>query len=133
MLIDCPAGIGEGLDFATAGAHRALIVANPDFASVRDADRVAGILHERGIDDLRLVINKVRTRLIHKKQAPDIDAVIDATKVRLIGIIPERDTVIAAANRGVPIVLHKRDKAAKALCNIASRVAGKQAPLMRFR
>lgn len=131
IFIDSPAGIGSGFLNAALASDRALIVATPDYTSIRDADRVAGLLVENGINDVRLIINRVRVDLMRKGLIANIDDMIDSISVKLIGIIPEDAAVIVECNAGKPVVL-KKSMAAKAVDNIARRIIGEDVKLYKF-
>ncbi len=88
ILIDSPAGVGKGFVNAISGAQNALVVANPDPVSVRDAAYVAKLLRENKIKNSRLIINKLDTKLVKKGVYYNIDEVIDATSLQLIGVVP---------------------------------------------
>lgn len=88
ILIDCPAGVGKGFINAISGAKNALVVANPDPVSVRDAAYVAKLLRENKIFNSRLIINKLDKKLVKKGVYYNIDEVIDATTLQLIGVVP---------------------------------------------
>ena len=88
ILIDCPAGVGKGFINAISGAKNALVVANPDPVSVRDAAYVAKLLRENKISNSRLIINKLDIKLVKKGVYYNIDEVIDATTLQLIGVVP---------------------------------------------
>lgn len=131
-IIDCPAGIGPWLDVIASVSDRALMVATPDNASLRDAGITRKFLKSRGVGDIRLVLNRVRPKLINKMRAVNIDDAIDLTGIQLIGIVPEDQTVIACANHGEPVVFHMNSYAARAYRNIARRVIGERVPLMKI-
>jgi len=131
-IMDCPAGIGSWLDIIASVSDRAIMVATPDNASLRDAGITRKFLKVRGVSDIRLVLNRVRPKLINKMRAVNIDDAIDFTGIQLIGIVPEDQTVIACANHGEPVVFHMNSYAAKAYRNIARRIIGENIPLMRI-
>ncbi|HEX3027463.1 MAG TPA: AAA family ATPase, partial [Clostridia bacterium] len=131
VLIDSPAGIGSGAETAAAGADKALVVATPDPVCIRDADRIASILLNRGYGQLRLVINRVNPKLIRKKTKTDLDAVIDNAAIQLIGVVPEDERVSVASFSGTTVVSFKKG-AAVAYKNIAARLMGEDVPLMKL-
>ena len=130
VIIDCPAGIGKGFDITAACADRALVVSTADDASCRDAQRAVSELRARGTDNVRLIVNRVKPRLL-KRVSSDLDEVIDTVGARLIGFVPEDDTVSVSANLGRPLALYSRSGAAKAFVNIAMRLEGRRIPLTR--
>ena len=131
-IIDCPAGIGKWLDIIASVSDRALMVATPDNASLRDAGITRKALRARGVSDIRLILNRVRPKLIRKMRAVNIDDAIDITGIQLLGIVPEDQTVIACANRGEPVVFHLNSFAAKAYRNITRRMLGERISLMKL-
>ncbi len=91
IIIDCPAGIEQGFKNAIAGADRAIVVTNPEVSAVRDADRIIGLLEANEINDIRLVINRIRHDMVrrgdmmNKETNPEVSAVRDAD--RIIGLL----------------------------------------------
>lgn len=132
-IIDCPAGLGFGFKLAVEIADRAIVVSTPDVASLRDAQFTRQALKANGIEDIRLVINRVRPKLIKNLEAANIDEAIDRTGIRLLGIVPEDAKVIACANQGVLVFTHMNSPAAKAYRNIARRMLGEQIPLIKLK
>jgi septum site-determining protein MinD len=136
VLIDSPAGIGPGAMTAAAGAETALVVSTADPVSVRDAERMASILIDKGMDGLRLVINRILPRLIRRRLMLDLDAVIDGVALRLLGVVPEDERVAAACFAGRPVVRgdgrEPPRSAAAAYWNIARRLQGAEVPLLKL-
>lgn len=132
VIIDCPAGLDFGFKLAAAAADSALLVATPDTVSLRDAQLTRFALKSRGINDIRLVVNRVRPSLMRRFQTANIDEAIDKTNTQLIGIVPEDKNVIAAANSGRLIFTNLRSPAAKAYRNIARRICGENVPLLKI-
>lgn len=130
VFIDCPAGIEQGFRIAVAGADRALIVATPDHAAVRDADRVIGLLHGESVQDMKLVINRVRPAMMRQGDMLDIEEVVSILAIDLIGVVPDDEAVIRSGNHGEPAVLANGSRAGQAYRNIARRILGEPVPLM---
>jgi septum site-determining protein MinD len=131
-IIDCPAGLGTGFNLAAVAADKAILVCTPDHASLRDAQTTRAALREKGIGDIRLVLNRVRPRLIRRFEAVNIDDSIDRTGAQLLGIVPEDPCVIACANRGKLVFTNFKAPAARAYRNIARRLLGERIPLMKI-
>lgn len=131
VLVDAPAGVGAGVKAPAGAADTAVLVTTPEPVAVRDAGRAAQILRAQGVPELRLVINRVEPRLIRKKVLPNLDDVIDAAAVRLLGAVPEDKQVVAAAVLGRPVSL-LRHGAGQAVRNIAARLDGEEVPLMKL-
>ena len=130
ILIDSPAGLGAGFRMAVCGADRAIVVAVSDPSSLRDAQRVVSQLSQ--LEQVHLVVNRVRPRLL-RRQGATIDDAMDAAGLPLIGVVPEDPRVILSANQGRPLILGGRQGAANACLNIAKRIQGLRVPIMRIR
>lgn len=128
VLIDSPAGIEHGFRCASAPAEMVLVVANPEVASVRDADRVVGLLEAEGEIPSRLIINRIKPELVNRGEMLSPEDVVDLLAVDLIGIVPEDRDILAASNRGQPVVLDDRSSAGKAFRDIARRLRGEDVP-----
>ena len=107
VLIDCPAGIGTGLEVAMAGADRALIVTEADMAALRDADIVHRYIKQSGITNTCYIVNKVRADLMERKLIPDLNEISETMGSKMIGIIQFDDNIYVSTNRGIPIVFKK--------------------------
>lgn len=132
-IIDCPAGLGFGFELAVEVADRAIVVCTPDVASMRDAQLTRTALKGSGIENIRLIINRVRPKLIKNLQAANIDEAIDKTGIRLLGIVPEDARVIASANCGTLVFKYMNTPAARAYRNISRRMLGEQIPLLKLK
>lgn len=130
IIIDCPAGIEQGFRNAIAGADKAIIVTTPERPAVRDADRIIGLLEkEDHIEPPQLIINRIRGHLLQEDEEMDIDGVTDFLKIDLLGIIPDDDGVIVAANKKEPIAYDPNNRVSLAYRNIARRILGESVPL----
>lgn len=127
-LIDCPAGIGSGFREAAAGADRAILVSYPDPTSCRDCGRVVQELNALGIDDVRLIINRVR-RGVLRSAGSNLDDTVDSIGAQLIGYVPEDKAVILSSMTVSPLMLCLKSSAAAAYTRIANRILGRRAPL----
>ncbi|XP_058105654.1 septum site-determining protein minD homolog, chloroplastic [Magnolia sinica] len=107
ILIDCPAGIDAGFITAITPANEAILVTTPDITSLRDADRVTGLLECDGIKDIKMMVNRVRTDLIRGEDMMSVLDVQEMLGLALLGVIPEDAEVIRSTNRGYPLVLNK--------------------------
>jgi septum site-determining protein MinD len=132
VVIDCPAGIEQGFKNAIAGADQAIIVTTPENAAVRDADRVIGLLEAEKILRPKLVVNRIRPNMVKKGEMLDQDDIVSILAIDLLGIVPDDEYVIKAANLGEPTVLNPDSKAALAYRNIARRILGDTVPLMNL-
>ena len=130
VILDCPAGIEQGFRNAVAGADRAIVVTTPEKAAVRDADRVIGLLEKERLDAPKLVINRIRPHMMKSGDMLDVDEICAVLAVDLLGLVPDDDHVIRAANSGEPTVMNPDSRAAMAYRNIARRILGDSVPLM---
>lgn len=131
-LLDAPAGLGEGFRLAVCGADRCVVVTTQDPSSLRDAQHTVMELRQFGPGSLHLVVNRVRKKLLHSMHAT-IDDAMDKAGLPLIGVVPEDDALPLALNRGVPLLLASYSGAASAYRNIAIRLQGGRAPLLRIK
>ena len=131
-LLDAPAGLGSGFRLAVCGADRCIVVTTQDASSLRDAQHTVMELRNFGAGRLHLVVNRVRKKLLHSMHAT-IDDAMDKAGLPLIGVVPEDDALPLAMNRGVPLLLASSDGAASAYRNIAIRLQGGKAPLLRIK
>ena len=132
-LLDAPAGLGTGFLLATASADRAVVVTTTDPSSLRDAQHTVMELDRFGSGKLHLVVNRVRKKLLRSMHAT-IDDAIDKAGLPLIGVVPEDDALLLSLTRGTPLLLaSSQSPAAWAYRNIAARLQGGRAPLLRIK
>ncbi len=89
ILIDAPAGIDRGLTVSCAAADRGIVVSTPDLVCVRSACIAGTQMNKLGIEDVRLIINRVMKKDVRKGRLLNVDSVIDSTQIQLIGVVPE--------------------------------------------
>lgn len=130
ILIDSPAGLGTGFRLATCGVDRAIVVSTNDASSLRDAQRTVAELEELRL--IHLVMNRIQTKLLRKLRTT-IDDAMDAAGLPLLGVVPEDNRVMLAANQGIPLILSANKGAAVAYRNISLRIDGQRVPLMKLR
>ena len=130
VLLDCPAGIEGGFKNAAAGADEALVVTTPEIPSVRDADRIIGMLESMGKSPIRLIINRLRPNMVQDGDMLAKDDILDVLSIDLIGVVPEDENVIRSTNSGEPMTISLESPAAQAYLNIAERLMGREVPLM---
>jgi septum site-determining protein MinD len=130
IIIDSPAGIERGFRNAVAPASEVLIVTNPEVSAVRDADRIIGLIEadSRRIP-MRLVINRVKPDMVRRGDMLSPDDVIDILAIKLIGVVPDDETVLIASNKGAP---DPNSKAGQAFRNIARRLMGEEVPFFEL-
>ncbi|GAC1368890.1 MAG: septum site-determining protein MinD [Ktedonobacteraceae bacterium] len=129
VLIDSPAGIEQGFRNAIVGADEIIIVANPEMASVRDADRIIGLVEAAGKPEPRLILNRLRAEMVRRGDMMDVADVLEVLSIDLLGIIPEDEAIIVATNKGEPAVYDKRSRAGQSFLNAAQRILGEEIPL----
>lgn len=129
IIIDCPAGIEQGFQNAIAGADRAIVVTTPEKSSVRDADRIIGLIEQEDIEAPSLLINRIRNHMMQSGDMLDIDEIVQILSIDLIGIVTDDDEVIKASNKGEPVAFHPKSKPSIAYRNIARRILGESVPL----
>ncbi len=132
ILIDSPAGIEQGFKIAVSPADKAYIVVNPEVSSVRDADRVIGLLESMDKNDYWIIINRIKWKMVNKGEMLSVEDIEEILKAPLIGVIPEEEKLIDFTNRGEPIVLHEQYNASKAIMDIARRTLGENVPIRRY-
>jgi septum site-determining protein MinD len=132
ILIDSPAGIEQGFRNAIAPADQVCIITTPEVSSVRDADRVVGLVEASEKGPPRLIINRLRARMIERGDMLDTADVIDVLAVDLLGIVPEDEAIIISTNRGVPAVMDDGSRAGEAFRHIAGRLMGQAIPFINI-
>ena len=108
ILIDSPAGIDNGFQTAIECANEAIVVVTPEVPSIRDADKVIGILMSKGIEKINLIINRIRPNMVRTDDMMSIEDVTNILGITLVGVIPDSEKIIIASNRGEPIVLEDK-------------------------
>lgn len=132
ILIDSPAGIEQGFRNALAPADEVVLVTTPEVSAVRDADRVIGLVEAAGKPPPRLLLNRIKPEMVAAGDMIDTEDVLDVLRVGLIAVVPEDPQIVAATNRGVPVVLQPDSRAGQAFVNAAARLEGEAVPLMEL-
>ena len=130
ILIDCPAGIEQGFKNAIVAADEAIVVTTPEVSATRDADRIIGLLEAAGIKSPRLVVNRLRIDMVKDKNMLSVEDILDILAIKLLGVIPDDESVVISTNKGEPLVYKGDSLAAKAFKNIANRLEGIDVPLL---
>jgi septum site-determining protein MinD len=133
ILIDSPAGIEEGFRIAITAAEEALVVITPELASIRDADKVIGLLLSKriGQEKIKLIINRVRPEMVQRNNMISVDDIVDILSTNIIGVIPEDKNIIISTNRGEPIVKDKgKSLISQSLKDTAKRIGGEKVPFL---
>lgn len=137
IVCDSPAGIEKGALMALYFADEAIIVTNPEVSSVRDSDRILGILaakSKRAIDGVEpikehLVITRYSPKRVEMGEMLSIDDVKDLLSIPLVGVIPESDSVLSASNSGVPVIHDIDSNSGQAYADVVDRFMGVNLPL----
>jgi septum site-determining protein MinD len=137
IICDSPAGIETGALMAMHFADEALIVTNPEVSSVRDSDRILGMLSsktKRGIEGSEpikehLLITRYNPNRVDQGQMLSLEDITDILRIRLIGVIPESETVLQASNQGVPAVHMEGTDVSEAYKDVIDRFLGEEKPL----
>lgn len=139
IVCDSPAGIEKGASLAMHFADTAIIVTNPEVSSVRDSDRILGMLAsktQRASDSLEpikeyLLLTRYSPNRVESGEMLSIDDVQDILQIPFLGVIPESNAVLKASNMGVPVILDSESDAGKAYADAVARFLGEDVP-MRF-
>lgn len=129
ILLDCPAGIEQGFKNAIAGANRALIVTTPEVSAIRDADRIIGLLEANEIEQIELIVNRVRMDMVKRGDMMSIADVVDILAIDLIGAVPDDENIVVSTNQGEPLV-GSEALAGQAYMNICRRIIGEEVPML---
>lgn len=137
IICDSPAGIEHGAMMAMYYADEAIVVTNPEVSSVRDSDRMIGMLKsksKRSIEEREpikeyLLITRYNPERVEKGDMLNKEDIIDLLSIKLIGIIPESEDIVKASNNGEPAIRSKDSDASIAYKDAVSRILGEDIPL----
>jgi septum site-determining protein MinD len=104
------------------------VVVTPEVSSVRDADRIIGLLEARAVREVRLIINRLRPEMVKRGDMLEVDDVLEILGVKLIGIVPEDERILISTNLGSPASLDLTNRAGGEFRNIARRLKGEDVP-----
>ena len=131
IVCDSPAGIEKGAFMALYFADEAVIVTNPEVSSVRDSDRILGILQSKsrkaeqgGTIKEHLLITRYSPQRVDKGEMLSVEDILDILAIPLLGVIPESETVLQASNQGNPVILEGKSPAGQAYEDIVGRFLG---------
>jgi septum site-determining protein MinD len=136
IVCDSPAGIEKGATMAMYYADDAIVVSNPEVSSVRDSDRMIGILSsksrraERGEEPINeyLLVTRYSPERVHKGEMLSLEDVQEILALNLIGVIPESESVLNSSNAGVPVILDESSNAGQAYNDMVDRYLGEELP-----
>lgn len=136
VVCDSPAGIEHGATMAIYYADDAVVVTNPEISSVRDSDRMLGILAsksrraETGAEPIHeyLLLTRYSPERVARGEMFDIEDVREILSLDLLGVIPESKSVLNASNAGVPVLLDSESEAGQAYGDMVARYLGEELP-----
>jgi septum site-determining protein MinD len=135
IICDSPAGIEKGAHHAMYFADEALVVTNPEVSSVRDSDRVLGLLQaktrkaEQGVKvKEHLVLTRYNPERVEKGEMLSVQDVQDILSIPLLGIIPESPSVLTSSNAGTPVIADASSEAGQAYGDLVARFLGEDRP-----
>ena len=133
VIIDSPAGIESGFEHSIYLADRALVVTTPEISSVRDADRVIGIIDAKSKKaqegqevQKHIIINRIKPELVEKGEMLSTDDVLHILALPLIGLVPDDEDIVKSTNLGEPISLNQKSIVGEAFRRIARRIEGEK-------
>jgi septum site-determining protein MinD len=134
IICDSPAGIERGAHMAMYFADEAVVVTNPEVSSVRDSDRVLGLLSsksrraEKGEEPVKphLLLTRYDPARVAKGEMMKVEDILEILSIPLLGIVPESPAVLKASNLGTPVTLEANSNAGKAYVDAVSRLMGEQ-------
>ena len=139
VVCDSPAGIEKGAHLAMYFADRAIVVVNPEVSSVRDSDRILGLLasktrraeRDQPAVGQHLLLTRYDPARVAGGDMLSVDDVNEILGIEILGVIPESQGVLSASNAGVPVILDEQSSAGQAYADAVARLLGEQRP-MRF-
>jgi septum site-determining protein MinD len=137
IVCDSPAGIEKGAHLAMYFADQAVVVVNPEVSSVRDSDRILGLLAsktrraERGQDPVRqhLLLTRYNPQRVAIGEMLSVKDVEEILGIEVIGVIPESSNVLTASNNGIPVIVDAQSQAGQAYSDTVARILGEERPL----
>jgi septum site-determining protein MinD len=136
IICDSPAGIERGAHLAMYFADDAIVVTNPEVSSVRDSDRMLGILAsksrraELGFEPIKeyLLLTRYSPQRVKLGEMLSVDDVQEILSLHLLGVIPESKAVLSASNAGTPVILEEKSDAGQAYADVIRRYLGENVP-----
>lgn len=137
IVCDSPAGIERGAQMALYFADVAIVTTNPEVSSVRDSDRILGILQsksrraEQGQSPIEehLLVTRYNPERVSEGEMLSVADVEEILAIPLLGVIPESEAVLKASNQGTPVILDAQAEAGQAYADAVERLLGEQRPL----
>ncbi|MCO6427324.1 septum site-determining protein MinD [Nitrosomonas communis] len=136
IVCDSPAGIEKGAHLAMYYADDAFVVTNPEVSSVRDSDRMLGIMAsksrraELAMEPIKeyLLLTRYDPNRVESGEMLSLDDVQEILSLHLLGVIPESKSVLNASNSGIPVILDEKSDAGQAYADIVARYLGEKRP-----
>ncbi|WP_022955451.1 septum site-determining protein MinD [Perlucidibaca piscinae] len=136
VICDSPAGIEKGAHMAMYFADEAIVVTNPEVSSVRDSDRMLGLLSsksrraEKGLDPIKeyLLLTRYNPVRVESGEMLSVADVEEILSIKLLGVIPESQAVLKASNQGVPVIFDAESDAGQAYSDAVERLLGSNVP-----
>jgi septum site-determining protein MinD len=136
IVCDSPAGIERGATLAMYFADDAIVVTNPEVSSVRDSDRMLGILAsksrraEQGVEPIKeyLLLTRYSPERVRLGEMLSVADVQEILSMHLLGVIPESKSVLGASNSGTPVTLDEKSDAGQAYRDVVRRYLGERVP-----
>lgn len=136
IVCDSPAGIEQGAQMALYFADIAVVVTNPEVSSVRDSDRIIGILQsksrraELNHDPIKehLLLTRYNPARVAAGEMLSVSDVEEILAIPLLGVIPESEAVLKASNQGTPVILDEQSQAGQAYSDAVDRLLGSELP-----
>ena len=132
-MIDSPAGIERGFYNAIRSADEAIVVVTLDISSIRDADKVIGILNSNNIQDVKLIINRVNMKHIEEGISLSMSDAVDVLGIGVLGVVYFDESISQGNNKGLPVCHDNKSIASKCFNNISKRINGETVELMKYR
>ena len=134
IILDSPAGIESAAQIAMYYADLAIIVANPEVSSVRDADKMIGILQSKSLrakeggEPMKehLLITRYSPERVAAGEMLSMEDVCELLMTPLLGVIPESPDVLSSSNQGIPVILDEKSRAGQAYQDAAARLLGEE-------
>ncbi|MDH5327150.1 MAG: septum site-determining protein MinD [Gammaproteobacteria bacterium] len=134
VICDSPAGIEAGAVMAMYYADEAIVVTNPEVSSVRDSDRMLGILQAKskraleGLEPIKehLLITRYDPNRVQDGEMLSIDDITDLLGIKLAGVVPESTTVLQASNSGIPVIHDESSPSGMAYQDLVARILGEE-------
>jgi len=132
IICDSPAGIEKGAQMAMYFADEAIVVTNPEVSSVRDSDRVLGLLAAKtsraelggAAINAHLLLTRYSPMMVKRGEMLSVADVLELLGIPLLGVIPESKAVLQSSNKGAPAILDETTDVAQAYLDVVSRFVG---------